>query len=290
VTIYHVDGELVPASAATVSVRDRGFLYGDAAFETVRVYGGDPFAWDAHADRLRRTCRTLGFADALPGGEDLLDRIRATVAANDLSEAYARVSVTRGVQSGKLTPDEQVDPTVVVIVKQLPRGGVEGTRVWEQPADLRTVDRRRVPDEAIPAAAQTHNYLNGILARLALRGVDGNPDESLLCTVEGTLTEGATSNLFFVTDGTLRTPTAALPLLPGVTRGVVLDLAEQAGIETETGRYEPAELSDAREIFLTNSTWELRPVTCVDGTELGVGPVTTRLQALFDERIETEHY
>ena len=128
--LFHVDGKLVPVAEATVNVRDRGFMYGDAAFETLRVYGGAPFEWEAHADRLRRTCGTLGFADALPPAEDLRGRVVETVTANDLSDAYAKLSVTRGVQPGKLTPDKAVDPTIVVFISPLPRGGVDGERVW----------------------------------------------------------------------------------------------------------------------------------------------------------------
>lgn len=281
---YHVDGDLVPASAASVSVRDRGFMYGDAAFETLRAYGATPFRWAAHADRLEQTCETLGFADALPPTGELRDRVTETLAANELQEAYVRLSVTRGVQPGKLTPTEPVDPTVVVVVSELRRGGVEGGRVWDGPAVVRSVDTQRVADTAIPADAKTHNYLNGILARLELQGTGA--DEALLHTPSGYLAEGATSNLFFVVGGTLRTPTTALPLLPGVTREVVCECAETAGIPVETGRYEPASLADATELFLTNSTWELRPVTRLDDHTFETGPVTRRLQSAFDERVE----
>jgi branched-chain amino acid aminotransferase len=281
---YHVDGELVPAEEATVSVRDRGFMYGDGAFETLRVYGGTPFEWTAHADRLRRSCETLGFADALPPAADLRDRVVDTLAANDLTDAYAKLSVTRGVQPGKLTPGEAVDPTVVVIVSELPRGGVAGESVWDEPASLGAIDRVRVPDAAVPAGAKTHNYLNGILARLDIRDTDH--DEAIMCSADGFLTEGATSNLFFVADGVLHTPASSLPLLPGVTRAVVLDLAAQAGVPTETGAYEPSVLDDAAEVFVTNSTWEIRPVTAVDERQFEVGPVTRTLRDAFDRRVE----
>jgi branched-chain amino acid aminotransferase len=279
---YHVDGELVESEDATVSVRDRGFMYGDAAFETLRVYGGTPFEWEAHADRLRRTCETLGFADALPAAATLRDRVTETVAANDLPDAYARLSVTRGVQPGKLTPGAEVEPTVVVVVSPLPRGGVDGEHVWDEPARVRTVETRRIPDAAVPASAKTHNYLNGILARLEL----AEEDEALLRSVDGHVTEGATSNVFWVADGTLTTPTTELSLLPGITRDVVLDLAREAEIPVETGRYEPAALTDSEEVFLTNSTWEIRPVGTLDGPSFETGPVTQRLQELFDQRVE----
>ena len=283
-TTYNVDGELVPAAEATVSVRDRGFMYGDAAFETLRVYGETPFEWDAHCSRLRSTCETLGFAGAMPADAVLRERVDETLAANGFTDAYVRLSVTRGVQPGKLTPATTVDPTVVVVVADLPRGGVGGSRVWDGPATVETVETRRIPDDALPADAKTHNYLNGILARLELRETDA--DEALLQSCGGHVTEGATSNVFFVEDGTLHTPTADLPLLPGITRGVVRSLADEAGISVVTGRYGPRDVRQAEEVFLTNSTWEIRPVATVGGETVEGGSVTAELQQQFDERIE----
>jgi len=282
--IYNVDDELVPASKATVSVQDRGFKYGDAAFETLRSYGGIPFEWKAHYDRLERTCETLGFGDAMPPAGELRGRIDETLAANDIEDAYVRISVTRGVQPGKLTPGSDVDPTIVVIVSELPRGGTDGKRVWDGSAAVRTVDRRRAPENVLPADAKTHNYLPGILARLELR--ETAADEALMLSTDGYLTEGATSNLFFVADGTLKTPSADLPLLPGITRQVVLDLARELELDFETGRYQPDALPAADEAFLTNSTWEIRPVGRIDDRKLQTGETTKRLQQGFDERVE----
>jgi branched-chain amino acid aminotransferase len=288
---YHVDGDLVPADEATVSVRDRGFMYGDGAFETLRVYGGDPFEWTAHRERLQRTAETLGFGDAVP--EDLRDRVDETLAANDFGDAYLKVSVTRGVQPGKLTPDPDVDPTVVVYASPLPRGGVDGESVWDGPATVQTVRTRRPPDESLPADAKTHNYLPGVLARLELRRAATDEfaaDEAVMRTTDDSLAEGATSNCFFVDEGVLKTPSTDLPILPGVTRSVVIDLAESEGFSVRTSRYTLDDLRDADEVFLTNSTWEIRPVTSVDGIDVGVGPMTKLLSRLFDERVERGHY
>jgi branched-chain amino acid aminotransferase len=287
---YHVDGDLVPAGEATVSVEDRGFTYGDAVFETLRVYGGDPFAWDAHRERLERSARRLGFGDAVP--DDLRARVEETLAENGLADAYCKVSVSRGVQPGKLTPDPEVAPTVVVYVSALPRGGVDES-VWAGPAAVQTVRTRRAPDSALPSDAKTHNYLGGILARLELRRAATDEfaaDEALLRDVEGAVVEGTTSNLFFVDGGVLKTPDADLPLLPGVTRSVVLDLAEREEFPVETGRYGVDDVREADEAFLTNSTWEVRPVGSVDGIDLPVGPMTKLLARLFDERVERDHY
>ena len=283
---YHVDGDLVPAGEATVSVDDRGFRYGDAAFETLRAYGGTIFAWDAHVERLERTCEALSLEHGLTAA-DLRGRIDETLAANDLADAYVRLSITRGVQPGKLTPQPDVEPTVVVYTKPLPRGGVAGESVWDEPAAVETVETSRIPDEAIPAAAKTHNYLNGILARAEL-GVD--TDEALMCDLEGYLAEGATSNLWFVRDGDLYTPTTDAPVLPGITRQIVLELAREAGVTVHEGRYEPTAVRDADEAFLTNRTWELRPIATLDGDEIGGGPVTERLARRYDERVERTCY
>lgn len=285
---YHVDGKLLPAAEATVNVRDRGFMYGDGAFETLRVYGGEIFAWENHAERFARSLRTLGFDEAMPPVDDLRARVLDTVAANDFVDAYARLSMTRGVQLGKLTPNSPVDPTITVVVSELPRGGTDGEDVWTEPATLRTVETRRIPSQSVPATAKTHNYLNGILARLELRGTDA--DEAIMADVEGYLTEGATSNVFFVDGGTLKTPATTLDLLPGVTRGVVLDIAREEGLPAETGQYSIPDLRGADELFLTNTTWELRPVTEADGIEFEVGPMTRLLAKLFDERVERDYY
>lgn len=287
---YHVNGEVVDRESATVHVDDRGFRYGDGAFETCRAYGGEIFRLDRHLDRLVATCRTLGMPEAVP--EDLEARIDETLAANDLREAYVRVSVTRGVQAGKLTPREATDPTVVVVAKPLPRGGVEGEDVWEEPAVVQSVATRRIPDASLPVDAKTHNYLNGILARLELRRASNDqhrPDEALLCDLDGFVAEGATSNLFFVDDGVLKTPEPGT-LLAGITRETVLDLADGEAFPVETGRYTIDEVRGADEAFLTNSTWELRPIAVLDGMELGEGPVTTLLSRLYDERVESACY
>lgn len=287
---YHVNGELVDREAATVSVDDRGFRYGDAAFETCRVYGGTVYAWDRHLDRLEATCETIGMTDAIP--DDLETRTDETLTANDLEDAYLRVSISRGVQPGKLTPDEDVDATVVIYVKPLPRGGGGGERVWDGPAIVQSVTQRRPPDTVLPSNAKTHNYLNSIMARLELRRASREgyqPDEALMRDTDGYLAEGASSNVFFVDDGILRTP-AEDSLLPGITREIVIELAEEEDYTVDAGQYTVDDLRDADEAFLTNSTWEIRPIATADGIEIGDGPMTKLLQRLYDERIEDRCY
>jgi branched-chain amino acid aminotransferase len=284
---YHVDGELVPATSASVSVRDRGFMYGDAVFETLRAYGGDVFRWDAHADRLSGSAEALSLDHGLSNAE-LKRRVDETLRANDLEDAYVKLSVTRGVQPGKLTPGPADDPTVVVQVKPLPRGGVDADPVWDGPATLQTVRTRRIPDESLPSQAKTHNYLNGILARIELRVSDA--DEAVMLDGDGHLAEGATSNLFFVDGEALCTPSLDGPVLPGITRAEILDIAREEGIPVREGAFTPDDLRGAEEAFVTNTTWEVRPVETVDGIDVGGGPLTTLFQRVYDARVERDHY
>ncbi len=280
--VYSVDGTLVSADEARVRIDDRGFQYGDGAFETLRAYGGTLFAWSAHRERLARTCRRLGMPAAVP--DDARERVAATLAANDFDDAYLKICVTRGVQPGTLSPAPEVDPTVVVYAKPLPRGGVGSDPVWDAPARLQTVETRRPPDDALPADGKTHNYLHAVLARVELRGTDA--DEALLRDTSGAVACAATSNVFIVDGGRLLTPGLDGPVLPGVTRSVVLDIAAEAGYDAVEERLTPADVRAADEAFLTNSTWEVRPVARVDDAAVGDGPTVRALAERFDERVE----
>ncbi len=285
--LVHLDDELVAEDEATVSIRDRGFRYGDAAFETIRVYGGTLFEWRSHYDRFEHTCDLLELDPGVSRVE-LRARVRETLAANDLRDARVRVSVTRGVDDEGLMPDPNLTPTVVVTARPLPPGGRRGDPPWKGPATLQTVKTRRIPDRAIPSDAKTHNYLNGVLARLETRVT--NADEALLLDSDGYVAEATTANVFFVRDDALRTPSLEGPVLPGVTRSVVLGIAREEGFPVEEGRYAPADIRDAEEAFLTSTTREIRPVGELDGIEIGDGAVTRLLSRLLDERIERECY
>ena len=308
--LYHVDGELVPAEEATVSVTDRGFRYGDAGFETMRAYGGTVFRLDEHLARLFDTLETLG----MPAGEiglsadDLHARVDDTLEANDMPEAYVRLSVTRGEDDGFAPPEvTDTDPTVVVVVKPLRRGGRPdrgGQPGWDRPATVQTVRTRRVPDRSLPSDAKTHNYLNNVLAQLETRVTDA--DAALMLDADGNVAECATANLLFVADNAIRTPSLDGPVLPGVTRAEVLDIAREEGFPVAEGTYRPDDVRGADEAFLTSSVREIRPVESVDGIDVGGvsesadseargtssagGPVTTLLSRLYAERVERECY
>ncbi|OYR54669.1 aminotransferase class IV [Halorubrum halodurans] len=300
---YHVDGEIVPAESATVRVDDRGFRYGDAAAETVRAYGGVPFRWDRHADRLARSCEALSIEHGLSDAA-LRDRVDETLEANDLTDAVCEVSITRGrpaIGAGpgggpddRFDPRIDGDPTVVVTARPLPRGGVDAEPVSDAPATLQTVKTRRTPDRAVPADATTHARVNELLARLELR-VTG-ADEALLSDADGHVVGGADSTLFFTDGKGLRTPALDGPVVPRVARAEVIGIAEAEGVPVEEGSYAPSAVREADEVFLANATWGIRPVRTVDGIAVDgdgedvAGPLTTLLSRLFDRRVEAACY
>lgn len=282
---YHVDGELRPAEAATVSVADRGFRYGDGARETVRAYGGGLHEWAAHRGRLERTCEVL----SIPVPDDLRERVEATLSANDLDDALLEVVVSRGEGGDGPTPPAaaSTDPTVVVTVEAAPRGGRSGSPPWDRPARVRTVDRRRPATATLPTGLKTASYLSPVLARLELDG----EDEALVRDGDGAVVGGAASNACFVDDDGVHAPDPdAVPAFPGVLQRVLLDHARDQGIPVTLGRYVPRDFRTAEEVFLTSTAWGIRPVDRVDGAPVGAGPVTDLLRTTFANRIEAEFY
>ena len=278
--LLHVDGRLVPAEAATVSVRDRGFQFGDAAVETLRARDGVPFEWVAHADRLRTSCDAL---DLAPGATDatLRDRVEVTLSANDLGgDAIVRITVSRGTTPAgtvdDLTPPVDADPTVVVSADPIDRSATDI-------AAVQTVKTRRVSDRAVPARASVAGDVNRVLARLELRVSDA--DEALLLDETGDVVGGADAALFFVRGDALCTPGLDGPVAPGVTRSVVLELASAEGLPVREGRFGPDDVRGADEAFLANSRRGIRPVGSVDGIDVGDGPVTRLLAHLYDDRV-----
>lgn len=283
----HVAGELHPLDEAVVPVADRGFLYGDAVFETIRVYAGVPLAWEEHMDRMSESCAILGMEHDITDAE-LRQRLQDTLQQNGFDDAYARISITRGQQPGRLSPAPTVDPTVVIIVEELPRGGRHGEPSWDAPAAVAIAQTERVQNAAIPARAKTHNYLNGILARL---DVGADVDEAVMLDADGAVTEGTTSNIFVVVDGIVRTPnTDVRPVLPGITRDYVLDLAATTDMDVQETVLYPRDVLAADEVFLTNSISEIRPVVSVDGESFAVGDTTEQLIAAYDRLVEERCY
>lgn len=270
----YVNGELLAEQDARVSVHDRGFLLGDGLFETIRARRGHALHLDQHLARLRAGAAVLGFDPPPPA--ELATAVQRTLAANSLaaSEAVVRLTVTRGAGPRGLAPPPSPSPTVVVSAAALSA----------PPLPLQTAIT--IPfrwDAASPLAGlKTLNYLPQILGRQAAAAAGAH--EGIFLNHADALVEGCASNLFWVRDGVLFTPSLACGPLPGITRAQVLALAAQMGQPGQEGAFPRQHLLGADEAFLTNSLQGLTPLIRFDGQVLGQGqpgPFTTRMQTLL---------
>jgi len=271
-------GEACDPQDAMISVFDRGFLYGDSVYETLRTVGGRVVELGAHLDRLRRSAEgiafELPFSDA-EMSEPLAETLRA--AGND--DSRIRIVVTRGTGPIALDTRGAEHPVMVIMVSPLVvpspeeyAAGITAVVVGEREGSIRP-------------GLKTGNYLGNILA--LRRAHELGAEDAIMCNADGAVAEGATSNLFMVVDGSLHTPSLATGVLAGITRSVVLRLvAERLGMPTAERTIMPGELRVADELFLTSSVRGIMPVTTLDGAPIGakaVGPVTRRVIKVYAE-------
>ncbi len=275
----HLNGRLVRSAAARVSVFDRGLLYGDGLLETLRIYRGQPFALAAHLVRLRQSARFAGMA--LPRRAWEAD-IAALLACNRLttSDAWLRITVTRGVAAPGLLPPARVRPTVILTAGRLSPAVARASQHGAA-ATLLPFARGGVFSEH-----KTLNYLPAVMGKAVAarrRALEG-----LFVTRDGMVTEGTVSNVFVWWRHRLLTPPAS-GILPGITRRLIIAAAAGAGFRVSEQRLNTRTLLTADEVFLTSSLIEVVPVLTVDGQRIGtggIGPVTRRVQQLYRQIVD----
>lgn len=280
--VVSIDGALYPAAEARVSVFDRGFLYGDSAFEVMRTYAGRPFRGPEHLARLARSCRRLLIELPLTEAE-LGALVARTIAGAQLPECYVRVMVTRG--EGTMGLDLSLANAARVIVFALPLHTLPAA-AYEQGVAVGLSRAARATDHTAAAGAKASNYLASLLAlhEVKQRGCH----EALIVGASGAVIEGATSNVFCVRAGELFTPPLDAGILAGITRQTVLELAARLGVPAHEAELMPDSLLHADEVFITSSVRELVPVVRVDDAVIGngaPGPTSRRLLAAY--RAET---
>lgn len=270
--LVNIDGRLLPPEEATISVFDRGFLFGDSVYETIRTYGGRPFLLDRHLSRLARSADGLWLP--IPRGlESLRTELDRTLEAAANPESYVRIVVTRGATEGLVNLDAHSAETGSVLVIVRPFEG-QDPACFEEGVDVAIVGVLRTGRRSLDPKIKSGNYLNNILALREAKRL--GCFECLMPNREGNLTEGSTSNVFLVRDGRLFTPALESGLLDGITRGFVLELAAEAGIEVVETTLDADDLSAADGLFITSSLKEVMPVKRVkrmDGTVLWEGRV-----------------
>ncbi|HTK88460.1 MAG TPA: aminotransferase class IV [Nitrospiraceae bacterium] len=275
--IFLNDG-FVRKEDAMVSVFDHGFLYGDGVYETLRAYGGRLFRLRQHLARLRRSASLIGLEVPIVE-QDLIAVLQEAMKRNNLTDAYLRITVSRGEGAIGLDPRLCARPTVVVISLPLQPYPAE---LFNTGVSLAIMNVRRNLATALPPMIKSLNFLNNILAKQ--EASRAGAFDGLMLNAEGHITECTTSNIFFVKNRCVHTPSAACGILDGITREIVLSLAREQEFPTEEGRYLPNALLEADECFLTNTTMEIMPVRDIDKRPIGnekPGPVTGRLRELF---------
>jgi len=283
----HIGGRLYPPEQAAVPVLDRGFLFGDSVYETVGTNRGRLVFLEDHLHRLARSAERLYLR--LPPRDEVERAVRETMAAAGNPESRVRIIDTRGDASVDLDHAAAGDPRLVVIAQPL---GEPPPELYETGVEVEIVSVTRNLPRAIDPAVKSGNYLNNVLAMGEARRRSPSVHEAILCTANGSVAEGATSNVFAVVAGQLRTPAVEVGILDGVTRGKVLQLARTNGISCQEALFmSPDDFRRADEAFLTSSVRSVLPVTRVDGLALGdgkPGALTRRLMGLYRQMVEAQ--
>lgn len=273
----YINGKLMAAEDATVSVFDRGFTRGDGLFETVRAYGGQIFKLNEHLARLDRGLAALHYP-VRSSDLDLKAAIEETLRASGLRNARIRAQVTRGAGSTEFTLRTDTPPTVVVSVQSI-------TNAVAKPIDVIIASIRR--DEHSPLTRiKTTNYIPSLLARMEAE--QAGAGDAIMLNYAGFVAEACTSNIFMARSGVLVTPDIASGVLPGIIRDTMLEIASDLGIPVEERHFKPDVLETADEIFLTSSVREVAPVATLNGTRVGTGSheMAERLYAEYQARTE----
>jgi branched-chain amino acid aminotransferase len=273
-----INGHIAPPQEARISVFDNGFTFGDSVYETLRTYGGRPFALGRHLARLRASAERLGIAIPLPD-DQLAGWLAELLARGANPESYIRFIVSRGVGDISYRFERVQGPTVVMVVK--PYEPLPDACYSEGIAVVISGVRRNSP-QALDPAIKSCNLLNNYLAvrEAQARGAV----EALMLNEQGEIAEGASSNVFVVKDGTVMTPPLSAGILPGITREVILGLARPLGIPMREWTLRVPDLLDADEAFITSTLKEAAPIRLVGDRPLGAGrpgPLTLRILAAF---------
>jgi branched-chain amino acid aminotransferase len=268
---------------ACVSVFDHGFLFGDSIYEVVNTRKNRPCFLDEHLKRLH--CSALGIDLAIPFDDSWFrEQINLTLSEAGNSESYIRIVVTRGIGDINIDPSSCASPLVLIYVTP---AHIYPSEWYEKGIDLATVSIQRNSKNALNPGIKTGNYLNNVLAKIESRQL-GTHDALMLNSL-GHLTESTTSNLFFVRDGGLMTPSLECGILAGITRDIVIRLGQENGFRVEEGSWPIEILENTEEIFLTGSVKHLMPVTRLDGKLIGdgkPGPITRSLTCLYETFLE----
>lgn len=279
----YLNGDFVPEADAKVNVYDGGWLHGAGLFETMRAENGRVFRVETHVDRLRRSAAKIlkpMARDELPSRVDLMELLDR----NGLQAARVRLTVSAG---SMIAEEDMETPSLTVCTTAVPLSPPPA-EIYDRGGQVAVCTFRLSTTDPI-AGHKTTAYLPRLLGlREAHRA---RCIEAIWFTTENLLAEGSISNIFLVREGVLRTPPLDTPVLPGVARRTVLELAEQEKIDVKEGPLTIDDLLDADEVFLTNAIMQVVPVARVENKDIGaarVGPVARQIRHAYHELVRKE--
>ena len=263
--LIFINGLLIPQDEAKVSVLDRGFLYGDGVFETLRAYSGKIFRIDDHIKRLFCSANAICLKTPFTGNY-IKESLYQTLMGNNLKDAYLRLTITRGISDPGLDTEGCLNPTMTIISREF-SGYPED--LYRHGIKAAVVSTRRIPASALNPEIKSLNFLNNIMARVEAK--HANASEAIMLSTEGYVAEGTVSNIFIVKDGVVKTPPLSVGILNGVTRSLVIGLAQKNNIPLTEQQFQPEELYAADECFVTSTLYEVMPVTSINNKPVGTG-------------------
>lgn len=281
----YLDGALVDQAEAKISVFDHGLLYGDGIFEGIRLYGGNVFRLEEHLERLEYSAKAILLK--MPWTrKEISDAVCATCRANQLTDGYIRLVVTRGVGDLGLSPWLCPKPSIFIIADKI---ALYPKEHYEKGLEIVTVPTRRMNPAALSPAIKSLNYLNNILAKIEAR--QSGALEAIMLNDQGFVAECTGDNVFVVHKGKIYTPSAQQGALKGITRDAIFDIAKEIGVPIEEHDLTRYDVWNADEVFLTGTGAEVIPVVKLDGREIGnakPGPVFAKVLEAFRRRVRTE--
>ncbi len=280
--LVYIDGELVPREEARVSVFDHGYLYGDGVFEGIRTYNGRVFKLTEHLVRLYESAKSIMLFIPLTL-EEMEEAVLETLRRNELTDAYIRIVVSRGVGDLGLDPQKCSRPTVVIIASKI---SIYPREYYEEGLRVITVATRRNIPDALDPKIKSLNYLNNILVKIEANRA--GVLEAIMFNRSGYITEGSGDNIFIVRKGKIITPPTYVGALEGITREVVMELAAKKGYTILERPFTRHDLYVASECFLTGTAAEVIPVIDVDGREIGdgkPGKITCDIMRAFNDYV-----
>ena len=280
----YIAGKLYEKSDAKISVFDHGLLYGDGVFEGIRSYSGHVFRLKEHIQRLYDSAKAIHLVIPMTQG-DMIQAVVDTLKANNLSDAYIRLVITRGSGSLGLDPRKTTDPQVIIITDSI---SLYPAELYEHGMKIVTAGTMKNHPSALNPRVKSLNYLNSILAKI--EATNAGCLEALMLNHKGEIAEGTGDNIFVVKRGELHTPSVDAGILEGITRQAVIDLAKSAGIPVFERSMDRHDVYTADECFLTGTAAEVIPVIECDARPIGTGkpgPMTKDLAKKFHEMVRT---